>query len=186
MNITLDDLHWIHTIGQPQRDVKNQAIFQSKWRILARLEMFKNGKQQFNFLGGEKPKELIFELNLMSIQKNSDEIKKHKLENSAGALTCLGDKYSNNFIIGGIIVLSDEFYNDMILSAQASGCNDAQMILSLEGLESTESRNSIPTWDNVRNNKLKVTNVQTIFHYGQAPLSDYPTRRNLGAWLKSL
>lgn len=186
MNITLEDLHWIHTIGQPQKDEKSQAIFQSKWRILARFEIFKNGKQQFSFLGGEKPNELIFELNLMSVQKNSNEIKIHKLENSAGALTCLGDKYSNNFIIGGIIVLSDEFYDDMILSAQASGCNDSQMILSLEGLKSTETRNSIPIWDNVKNNKLKITNVETIFHYGHKHLSDYSTRRNLGAWLKSL
>ncbi|MBY0475411.1 MAG: hypothetical protein K2Q13_10190 [Nitrosomonas sp.] len=185
MNITLNNLQWVNYIESLQGD-DNQSSLYSEWRIFSRFEMLENGIQQFKFLGGEKPKELIFELNLMSAHRHSNEIKKHRLENSAGALVCLGDKYSNNFIVSGIIVLREEVYDEVILSTRSSTSLDSQLILSLNGLEPPKAGNTIPIWNNVKNKKLRITHVQTNFHYGHPHLPDYSTHRHLGAWLKSI
>ncbi|PSJ16872.1 hypothetical protein [Nitrosomonas supralitoralis] len=186
MNITLKNLHWINYIESIQINDKDRSSLQSKWRIFSRFKMLENGIQQFKFSGGEKPNELIFELNLMSAHRNSNEIKKHRLENSAGALIYLGDKYSNDFIISGIIVLNDEVYDEVILSTRFSTSVYSQLILSLNGLEPPKSGKTIPIWNNVKNKKLEIAHVQTTFHYGHPDLPNYSTRSHLGAWLKSL
>ncbi len=185
MNITLNNLQWVNYIESLQGEDDQSSLY-SAWRIFSRFEMLENGIQQFKFLGGEKPNELIFELNLMSAHRNSNEIKKHRLENSAGALICLGDKYSNDFIISGIIVLKDEVYDEVISSTKLSTSANSQLILSLNGLELPKPGNTTPVWNNVKNKKLEIAHVQTTFHYGHPHLPDYSTHRHLGAWLKSI
>ncbi|PSJ16011.1 hypothetical protein [Nitrosomonas supralitoralis] len=186
MNITLNNLHWIHYIESLRKGDKKQSSYLSKWRILSRFEMLENGTEHFKFAGGEEPNKLLFELNLMSANRNLDEIKNHKLENSAGALTCLGNKYSNDFIISGIIVLNDGAYDEAISSARLSTFTFSQFILSLEGLEPPKSNNAIPIWNNVNNKNLKISHVQTNFHYGHTHLTEFYTKNQPATLVRSL
>jgi len=186
MNITLKNLQWVNYIEPIQRNDNDRSSLQSKWRIFSRFEMLENGIHQFKFSDGEIPNELIFELNLMSALRHSIEIKKHRLENSSGALICLGDKYSNDFIISGIIILNDEVYDEVISTTRLSTSVYSQLTMSVNGLETPKDGNTPAIWNNVKNKKLEIAHVQTTFHYGHSHLPSYSTRSHLGAWLKSL